>query len=137
MLFDSFYCKAYKNRPALRGGFFVLFRELAILAVLIIPMSFEPLQSVFSRVASRYSLKGEFEAAYVRHAFEKLVYDRCGEKLACMVSAKYLKQNTLWVAAQSASAAQKLQLKAHILLKELQEQFGSKRITSIRIVQGD
>lgn len=100
-------------------------------------MSIEPFQSVFSRVARKYHLQGEFEAAFMCHVFADIVRKHCGEKLAGMVSAKYLKGDTLWVSSKNASAAQRLQLQAHVVLLELQKRFGAKRILALRIVQGN
>jgi hypothetical protein len=98
-------------------------------------MTFSSIQSVFSRVSAKYGLQGEFEAAHVCHAYEKIVKQCCGEKLATKTAAKYLKNNFLWVSASGASASQKLQMSLHNILRKLQELFGKERIKSIRIVQ--
>lgn len=98
-------------------------------------MTFSSIQSVFSRVASKYGLQGEFEAAHVCNAYEKIVKKCCGDKLASKTMAKYLKNNVLWVSASGSSAAQKLQISLHTILRGLQELFGKERVKSIRIVQ--
>ena len=98
-------------------------------------MAFSSIQSVFSRVAAKYGLQGEFEAAHVCHAYEEMVKKCCGDKLAGKTTAKYLKNSVLWVSVSGSSAAQKLQISLHTILRSLQELFGKDRVKSIRIVQ--
>lgn len=88
-----------------------------------------------SKVAAKYGIAGELEAAHVRFAYNNLVEEMCGKQLVGKTSAKYLKKRELWVKVYGSAAAQSLQLKKHLILEKLQEKFGSDRIASLRIVQ--
>lgn len=92
---------------------------------------FEPLSNVFARVAASRQVAGTFSAAEACAAAEKVIASEL-PALAGQAKGKFVKADTIWLAAANSAAAAELHAIRDSVLQQLSKRFP--RIQKIRIV---
>ncbi len=97
-------------------------------------MALTNLKDLIPKIAAKYKLGGELEAAMVCHFCDSLLKELFHERVIRKARAKYVKKGILWIAVVNSTWMQEIRMKREEILRKLEERFG-KKVEDIRFMQ--
>ena len=97
-------------------------------------MSFSSLQDFIPKIAAKYGLASESIAALVIARAQGFLQAAFPNDIDHIKAARFA-QGVLWIATGNAVLSQEVQLKAHLLLQDLNQQFQEQKVKKVRIYQ--